>query len=128
MSIDTGEARALPGVRAVLTADELPGQVKVGHLKRDQWVLVPVGEEVHFCGDPIVLIAADTPEVSGSFVPSWRMKTVFTKTSSGIPKKYSPGSQFIVTSAPVPRSTVTVRSLTGALSEPSETTSDLSIR
>ena len=73
-------------------------------------------------------IAADTPEVSGSFVPSWRMKTVFTKTSSGIPKKYSPGSQFILTIAPVPRSTVTVRSLTGALSEPSETTSDLSIR
>ena len=62
-SIDTAEARALPGVRAVLTAAELPGQVKVGHLKRDQWVLVPVGEEVHFCGDPIVLIAADTPEL-----------------------------------------------------------------
>ena len=62
-SIDTAEARALPGVRAVLTAAVLPGQVKVGHLKRDQWVLVPVGEEVHFCGDPIVLIAADTPEL-----------------------------------------------------------------
>ncbi len=62
-SIDTAEARALPGVRAGLTAAELPGQVKVGHLKRDQWVLVPVGEEVHFCGDPIVLIAADTPEL-----------------------------------------------------------------
>ena len=74
-------------------------------------------------------IAADTPErAAGSSTKNTLCSCVAPKTSSGIPKKYSPGSQFILTIAPVPRSTVTVRSLTGALSEPSETTSDLSIR
>ncbi|KAB4603369.1 2Fe-2S iron-sulfur cluster binding domain-containing protein, partial [Bacteroides thetaiotaomicron] len=61
-SIDVTEAIQTPGVVKCITAAALPGQLKVGHLKRDQWVLVPVGGEVHFCGDPIVLIAAETVE------------------------------------------------------------------
>ena len=61
-AIDVTEAQAVPGVVKVVTAADLPGQAKVGHLKRDQWVLVPVGGEVHFCGDPIVLVAAETTE------------------------------------------------------------------
>lgn len=61
-SIDVSEAAASEGVVRVVTAADLPGTEKVGHLKRDQWVLVPVGGEVHFRGDPIVLIAAETPE------------------------------------------------------------------
>ena len=56
--IDISEALEVPGVVKIVTAADLPGQLKVGHLKRDQWVLVPIGGEVHFCGDPIVLIAA----------------------------------------------------------------------
>ncbi|MEG0597390.1 MAG: 2Fe-2S iron-sulfur cluster-binding protein, partial [Oscillospiraceae bacterium] len=61
-SIDITEAAALPGVLKIVTAADLKGEIKVGHLKRDQWVLVPIGGEVHFCGDPIVLVAAETPE------------------------------------------------------------------
>ena len=62
-SIDTSRAEALPGVIRVVTAADLPGKPKVGHLKKDQWVLVPIGGEAHFRGDPIVLIAAETPEI-----------------------------------------------------------------
>ncbi len=62
-AIDVTEARALPGVVSILTAADLPGKPKVGHLKKDQWVLVPVGGEVHFRGDPIVLVVAETPEI-----------------------------------------------------------------
>ncbi|EDN00588.1 hypothetical protein BACCAP_01354 [Pseudoflavonifractor capillosus ATCC 29799] len=60
--IDISEALEVPGVVKIVTAADLPGQLKVGHLKRDQWVLVPIGGEVHFCGDPIVLIAAESTE------------------------------------------------------------------
>ena len=60
--IDVSEAERAAGVVRVITAAQLPGEGKIGHLKRDQWVLVPVGGEVHFRGDPIVLIAAETPE------------------------------------------------------------------
>ena len=61
-AIDLSEAEKVPGVVCLVTAADLPGELKVGHLKRDQWVLVPVGGEVHFCGDPIVLVAAETRE------------------------------------------------------------------
>lgn len=60
--IDVSQAERAAGVVRVITAAQLPGEGKIGHLKRDQWVLVPVGGEVHFRGDPIVLIAAETPE------------------------------------------------------------------
>lgn len=61
--VDVSEAAALPGVVQVVTAAELPGTAKVGHLKRDQWVLVPIGGEIHYRGDPIVLIAAESREI-----------------------------------------------------------------
>ena len=61
-AIDLSEAEQVPGVVRLVTAADLPGEPKVGHLKRDQWVLVPVGGEVHFCGDPIVLVCAETRE------------------------------------------------------------------
>ena len=62
-AIHTQKAAELPGVLRIVTAADLPGEQKVGHLKRDQWVLVPIGGEVHFLGDPIVLIAAKSPEI-----------------------------------------------------------------
>ncbi|MEG2659433.1 MAG: selenium-dependent xanthine dehydrogenase [Oscillospiraceae bacterium] len=62
LSIDTRAAKAVPGVKAVVTAAELPGAQKVGHLKKDQDVLIPVGGITHFLGDAIVLIAAETHE------------------------------------------------------------------
>ncbi len=61
-SIDTSEAEKLPGVEKVMTAKDVKGSLKVGHLKKDQWVLVPIGGEVHFRGDAVALVAATTPE------------------------------------------------------------------
>lgn len=63
LSIDAGEALALEGVRAVLTASDIPGSVKVGHLKQDWDTLIPVGEVTRYLGDAICLVAADTPEI-----------------------------------------------------------------
>ena len=58
LSIDTSKARALPGVEAVVTAEDIPGENKIGHLKHDQYTLIPVGGLVHYLGDAIVLVAA----------------------------------------------------------------------
>ena len=58
LSIDVAGAEALPGVIAVLTAEDIPGQQKVGHLTQDWDVLIPVGRITHCLGDPVVLIAA----------------------------------------------------------------------
>ncbi|WP_370851331.1 selenium-dependent xanthine dehydrogenase [Megasphaera sp.] len=62
-AIHTEKAKTLPGVVCVLTADDIPGSVKVGHLKTDWDTLIPVGGVTHFLGDAIVMVAAETPEI-----------------------------------------------------------------
>ena len=63
LSIDTSKAKALPGVRAVLTAEDVPGKNKVGHIKKDWDTMIPVGEITRYVGDAVCLVAADTPEL-----------------------------------------------------------------
>ena len=61
--IDISKAKALPGVVAVLTAADIPGRQKIGHIKQDWEVLIPLGGITHCLGDPIVLIAAESKEI-----------------------------------------------------------------
>lgn len=58
LSIDTSAAKALPGVVGVFTAEDIPGQNKIGHLKHDQYTMIPVGGLTHYLGDAIALVAA----------------------------------------------------------------------
>lgn len=62
MSIDASAAKALPGVVAVLTAEDIPGENKIGHLKHDQYTLIPVGGLPHYLGDAVALVAAEDME------------------------------------------------------------------
>lgn len=59
LSIDTKKAKALPGVVAVLTAEDIPGENKIGHLKHDQYTMIPVGGLTHYLGDAIALVVAE---------------------------------------------------------------------
>ena len=59
LSIDASAARKLPGVVAVLTAEDIPGENKIGHLKHDQYTLIPVGGLTHYLGDAIALVVAE---------------------------------------------------------------------
>ncbi|MEP7104534.1 MAG: molybdopterin cofactor-binding domain-containing protein [Chloroflexota bacterium] len=61
--IDIAAASSMPGVRAVLTAADIPGRRFYGLDKvRDQPVLVGVGETVRYAGEAIAVVAADHPE------------------------------------------------------------------
>ena len=62
-SIDTSIALKMPGVIAVLTAEDIPGENKIGHLKHDQYTLIPVGGLTHYLGDAIALVVAETAEI-----------------------------------------------------------------
>ena len=64
LSIDTSAAKALSGVHAVLTAADIPGSSKVGHLKHDWDALVPVGRLTHYLGDAVALVAAETRAIA----------------------------------------------------------------
>lgn len=60
LSIDTSAAKAVPGVVAVFTAEDVPGAKKIGHLVQDYDVMIPVGSITHFLGDAIALVVAET--------------------------------------------------------------------
>ena len=63
LAIHTEEAKALPGVVGVFTAADIPGENKVGHLKKDWDTMIAVGDITHYLGDAICLVAAETPEI-----------------------------------------------------------------
>ncbi len=60
-SIDMSKAKALPGVRAVLTGAEV-ANVFVGTRVKDQPVLVT--DRVRFVGDPVAAVAADSEAIA----------------------------------------------------------------
>ena len=61
-SINIAPALAVGGVRAVLTADDLPGTGVFGIEHADQPVLAH--DVVRYCGEPVALVAADHPETA----------------------------------------------------------------
>ena len=61
-SIDVTAALAMPGVQAVLTADDLGATNRYGLEHRDQPVLA--GDVVRYCGEPIACVAADHPDIA----------------------------------------------------------------
>lgn len=63
LSIDPTAALALPGVHAVLTAADVPGSNKVGHVKQDWDTMIAVGDVTRYLGDAVALVAAETPEI-----------------------------------------------------------------
>ncbi|MEP7300595.1 MAG: selenium-dependent xanthine dehydrogenase [Caldimonas sp.] len=58
LSIDTSRARAMPGVHAVATAADVPGERWYGLLYSDWPGFVAVGEEVRCVGDVLAAVAA----------------------------------------------------------------------
>src|SRR5215813_1984138 len=56
--IDVAQARALPGVRAVVTASDVPGQRFQGLIYKDWPIFVAEGEETRYVGDVIAAVAA----------------------------------------------------------------------
>jgi xanthine dehydrogenase D subunit len=58
-AIDTRAACALPGVRAVLTHEDVPGEKHVGSVIADQPVLAI--DRVRHHGEPVAIVAADDP-------------------------------------------------------------------
>jgi CO/xanthine dehydrogenase Mo-binding subunit/aerobic-type carbon monoxide dehydrogenase small subunit (CoxS/CutS family) len=71
LSIDTGEAAAMPGVRAVLTHQDVPGDNRHGLVIRDWPVLCEA--KVRYLGDAVALVAADSPEVARQALASIRV-------------------------------------------------------
>ena len=63
-SLNIEKAKALQGVNAVLTAQDIPGQHTHGLVIHDWPSLIGVGERVRYMGDAIALVAAETREIA----------------------------------------------------------------
>ena len=62
--LDISKAKALPGVVAVLTAEDIPGEHNHGLVIFDWPVMVGIGERVRYVGDAIAIVAAETQEIA----------------------------------------------------------------
>lgn len=62
--LDISKAKALPGVAAVLTAEDIPGEHNHGLVIYDWPVMVGIGERVRYVGDAIAIVAAETQEIA----------------------------------------------------------------
>ena len=60
LAIDVADAVTMPGVHAVLTHEDVPGEKTYGLEFRDQPVLAI--DRVRYFGEPVVLVAAEHPE------------------------------------------------------------------
>jgi aerobic-type carbon monoxide dehydrogenase small subunit (CoxS/CutS family) len=63
-SLDTSRSKALEGVVAVLTAEDIPGEQNHGLVIYDWPAIVGVGERIRYVGDTIAIIAAETAEIA----------------------------------------------------------------
>jgi xanthine dehydrogenase large subunit len=62
LNINIEEAKLIPGVRAVLTSKDIPGINQVGGIIPDETLFAE--GEVHFVGEPIGIVVADSLEIA----------------------------------------------------------------
>lgn len=72
--IDASEALAMPGVKAVLTAADVPGERLQGHIVPDWPAMIAVGEETRYVGDALALVAAETRRIAKDAVAKIRLE------------------------------------------------------
>lgn len=63
LAINKEKALKLPGVIGVFTAEDIPGERYIGHLKKDWPAMIAVGETTRYIGDAICLVVAETKEI-----------------------------------------------------------------
>ena len=68
VNIDLARALETPGCLRVFTADDIPGRNRLGIINKDQHLLAD--HKVRCIGDPIALVAAETPEAAQQAVES----------------------------------------------------------
>lgn len=63
-SLNIEKARALDGVVAVLTADDIPGQQTHGLVIHDWPSMIGIDERVRYVGDAVAIVAAETRDIA----------------------------------------------------------------
>jgi len=72
ISLDTSAALKLPGVVAVITAKDIPGNIRYGQIIKDYPVLAD--KDINSTGDVLALVVAKTREQAIAAVPSIKIE------------------------------------------------------
>jgi aldehyde oxidoreductase len=64
LAIDTSQALAQDGIRAVFTANDIPGELMVGIIYKDWPVMIPVGGRTSYAGDVLAIVVGDNREAA----------------------------------------------------------------
>src|SRR6476659_9417518 len=64
VAIEVAAAAAAPGVVAVYTAADIPGELRVGIIHKDWPVMIPVGGRTSYAGDVLAIVVADTRQAA----------------------------------------------------------------
>ncbi|HJQ96352.1 MAG TPA: molybdopterin cofactor-binding domain-containing protein [Acidimicrobiia bacterium] len=59
LRIDLGPAESLPGVVRVITATDVPGELKVGLIHKDWPIFIPEGGRTSYTGDVLAMVVAE---------------------------------------------------------------------
>jgi xanthine dehydrogenase molybdenum-binding subunit len=59
-SFDTTAAEGAPGVVAVFTAADIPGDLRVGIINKDWPVMIPIGGRTSYAGDVLAIVVAES--------------------------------------------------------------------
>ena len=62
VNVDYSEAEKYPGVKAIITASDIPGENQIGNIIQDETLLAE--NEVEYIGEPIALIVAESADVA----------------------------------------------------------------
>ncbi len=89
LSLDLDAARSMPGVVAVLTAEHVPGENQIGPSIPDEPLLAD--GEVHFVGQPISLVVAESPELARKGTRSIRLEIAERPAITGPREAYEKG-------------------------------------
>ena len=60
LSIDISKAKSRPGVSAVFTAQDVPGELMMGIIYKDWPAMIPVGGFTSYAGDVLAIVVADS--------------------------------------------------------------------
>lgn len=91
-SIDTRAARRLPGVHAVLTAADVTDNRYLDYREPDRDRRVLARDVVRYVGEPVALVAAETPQAADRAIEAIRVRYRRLPTLDTIEKAVAPGA------------------------------------
>lgn len=99
-AIDTRAAAAIPGVRRVITAQDLPGTNRYGYEVAHRPVLVAVGDEIRYVGDAVAMVVAESEEIAAQAVAAVSVSYEVLPPLTSAAQAMAPGAYLIHADAP----------------------------